>query len=94
MIFGRELCLPCDVLFGAFPNKKKSVTDNMADLVDLLHDIHHHFARQYLKVASDRMKDRYDPLENFARLQKGESLAVPCDPDQRKATYVPTKLAT
>jgi hypothetical protein len=39
--------------------------------VDHLHDIHH-YARQNLKLASDRMKTRYDKLANFAGYQEGD----------------------
>jgi hypothetical protein len=51
MVFERELRLPCDLMFGAPPDKEMS-TDYMTDLVECLHDIHH-FAQQHLKVASD-----------------------------------------
>ena len=30
MVFGRELRLPCDLMFGAPPDKEQSVTDNAA----------------------------------------------------------------
>jgi hypothetical protein len=36
---GRELCLPCDPLFGAPPNKQQPMTDYMVDLMEQLHDI-------------------------------------------------------
>jgi hypothetical protein len=68
MVFGRELRLPCDLLFGAPSDKKQCTTNFVADIVDRLHDIHH-YARQHLKVASDRMKARYDRLANSAGLQ-------------------------
>jgi hypothetical protein len=42
MMFGIELCLPCDLLFAAPPNKEGSATNTMADLTDQLHDIHHY----------------------------------------------------
>ena len=57
MGFGRVLRLPCDLMFGAPPDKEKSTTDYTAAHVERLHDIHH-FARQHLKVASNRMKAR------------------------------------
>jgi hypothetical protein len=46
-------------------------TDYAADLVDHLHDIHN-YARQHLKMASDRMKTRYDKLANSAGYQEGD----------------------
>jgi hypothetical protein len=65
MVFGRELRLPCDLLFGAPPDKEQSTTDYVADLVERLHDRH-------LRVASDRMKVRYDRLANLAGFQEGD----------------------
>jgi hypothetical protein len=52
-------------LFGARPDREQSQTDYAADLVERLHDIHL-YARQHLKVSSDRMKARYDRLANSA----------------------------
>jgi transposase InsO family protein len=52
-VFGRELRLPCDLLFGAPLDKERHTIDHMADLVDHLHDIYD-FACQHLKLASDR----------------------------------------
>jgi len=71
MLFGRELRLPCYLMFGAPPDKEQSTTDCTAALVERLHDIHY-FARQHLKVASDRMKTRYDQLANSAGFQVGD----------------------
>jgi hypothetical protein len=68
LVFGRELRLPCDLLFGAPPGKERPTTDHAADSVDHLHDIHN-YACQHLKLASDRMKTRYDKLANSAGRQ-------------------------
>jgi hypothetical protein len=54
MVSGRELCLPCDLLFVAPHDKEQCTTDNVVDLEDRLHGIHHQ-ARQHLTVASDRI---------------------------------------
>jgi len=71
MVFGRELRLPCDLMFGAPPDKEQSTMDYTAATVERLHNIHH-FARQHLKMASDRMKARYDQLANLAGFQVGD----------------------
>jgi hypothetical protein len=55
LVFGRELRLPCDLLFGVPPDKERPTTDYVGDLVDHLHDIHNYVC-QHLKLASDRMK--------------------------------------
>jgi hypothetical protein len=67
IVFGRELRLPCDLLFGAPPDKEQSTTDYVADLVERLHDTHH-YARRHLRVASDR----YDRLANSSGFQEGD----------------------
>jgi hypothetical protein len=70
-MFWRELRLPCDLLFGVPPGKELPTTDYATDLVDHLHDIHY-YARQHLKMASDRMKTRYDKLANSAGYHEGD----------------------
>jgi hypothetical protein len=51
MVFGRELRLPCDLMFGAHPEKEKSTSDYVADPVVYVHDIHR-YAHRYLKGTS------------------------------------------
>jgi hypothetical protein len=70
LVFGRELQLPCDLLFGVPPDKEWPTTDYATELVDQLYDIDN-YARQNLKLASDRMKTRYDKLANSAGYQEG-----------------------
>jgi hypothetical protein len=70
MVLGRELRLPCD-LFWAPPDKEESTTVYVANLSERLHDIHH-FARQHLKMASDRIKARYDRLSKYAGFQEDD----------------------
>jgi hypothetical protein len=65
LVFRRELRLPCDLLFGAPPNKEWPTNEHEVNLVDHLHDIHN-YGRQHLKLASDWMKTRYDRLANCA----------------------------
>ena len=71
MVFGREFCLPFDLLFGAPSDVVQSTTDYTAALVERLHEIHH-FAYQHLKLAIDLMKARYDQLVNLAGFQMGD----------------------
>jgi hypothetical protein len=71
MVFGRELLLPCDLLFGAPPDKEESTTDYAVNLAERLRDIHH-FDRQNLKKASDRMKARFDGLAISPVFQDGD----------------------
>lgn len=53
MVFGKELCLHCNLLFGVTSHKKQPTTDYVADLTDV---------GKNLKVASDMMKAHYDRL--------------------------------
>jgi len=69
--FSVDLCLPCDLMFGAPPDKGQLVTYYAAELAEGLRDTHH-FARQHLKVASDRMKAHYDQLANLVGFQEGD----------------------
>jgi hypothetical protein len=58
-------------LFGVPPDKERPTTDFAAELVDQLQDIHN-YARRNLKLASDRMKTRYNKLANSAVYQEGD----------------------
>jgi hypothetical protein len=83
MVFGRELRLPCDLLFGAPPDKEQSTTGYVAILVERLHDTHH-YGRRHLRVASDRMKAS---LVNSAGFQEGERVWLyRPKPDKRMVT--------
>ncbi|XP_023703856.1 uncharacterized protein LOC111862580 [Cryptotermes secundus] len=71
LVFGRELRLPCDLLFGVPPDKELPTIEYAADLVDHLHDIHN-YALKHLKLASDRTKTRYDILANSTGYYEGD----------------------
>lgn len=53
MVFGKELRLHCNLLFGVTSQKKQPTTDYVAGLTDV---------GKNLKVASDMTKARYDRL--------------------------------
>jgi hypothetical protein len=73
LVFGRELRLPLDLLFGAPPDKERPTIVRVANLVDHLHGIHSS-ARQHLKLASDRMNTRYDRLASCADYHEGDKV--------------------
>jgi hypothetical protein len=73
LVFGRGTPTPCDLLFGAPPDKEWPTINHMADLVDHLHNIHN-YAHQHLKLASDQMKTRYDKLANCAGYHEGDRM--------------------
>jgi hypothetical protein len=80
-VFGRELQLPYDLLFGIAPDKERPITDYAADLVDHLHDIHN-YAHQHLKLACDQMKTWYKKLANSAGYQEGDNVALSLNPHE------------
>ncbi|CAG2253617.1 unnamed protein product [Mytilus edulis] len=60
MMYGREINLPVDLLFGKSPDSpKSSISDFVNDLEHTLLTVHE-FARTNLNVASDVMKRNYD----------------------------------
>jgi hypothetical protein len=70
MVFGMELRLPCDLSFGAPPDKGHSTTNYVTEIVDLMHAIHQYICR-YSKVFNEKMEARYDRLANFAGFYEG-----------------------
>jgi hypothetical protein len=72
-VFGQEVRLPCDLLFGESPDKERPTIDYEANLVDHLLNIHN-YARQHLRLASDWMKTRYDRLANCAGYHEGDRM--------------------
>jgi hypothetical protein len=79
---GRELQLPCSLLFGAPPSKEQPTISHAKNLLDHLHDIHS-YAHKHLKLASDKMKTRYNRLASCAGYHKAEKMLL-CRPDSKK----------
>ncbi|KAF8766552.1 Gypsy retrotransposon integrase-like protein 1 [Argiope bruennichi] len=59
MLFGRTLRLPCDILFGSPTDTPSSPNKCMNDLKARLESVHA-FATERIKLASEKMKTRYD----------------------------------
>jgi hypothetical protein len=59
------------LLFGATLDKERPTIYHAANLVDQLYDFHS-CARHHLKLASDRMKTRYNRLVNYAGWHEGD----------------------
>ena len=60
LMFGRELKLPIDLLYGRpIEDRPNGITPYAEDLLQILDDIHD-FAQKRLELASDRMKSYYD----------------------------------
>ena len=72
VIFGRDLRLPVDLLLSR-PEEEvlSSAVDYTGDLCEKLKRVHH-YARNHLKLASDRMKQRYDLFQSGSSLPAGD----------------------
>lgn len=65
IIFGRDLCLCCNLVFGSPSTEEKEVKEYADELRDsLIREI----VRERLKITSDRMKARYDLKTNTGRI--------------------------
>jgi RNase H-like domain found in reverse transcriptase/Reverse transcriptase (RNA-dependent DNA polymerase)/Integrase zinc binding domain/Integrase core domain/gag-polyprotein putative aspartyl protease len=71
VIFGRELRLPVDLMFGHPVERPVQVDDYCSQLASRLEAIHN-AARDRLRLESDRMKTRYDVRANSAGFQAGD----------------------
>jgi hypothetical protein len=87
-VFGRELRLSCDLLFVASPDKERPAIGHAENLVDHLQGIHI-YARQRLKLASDRMNTRYDWLASCAGYHEGDSVALSPNPQEGEIAQAP-----
>ena len=70
IVFGRELCLPCDILFGSPSEDPKEVLDYVDDLKEKLPCVHktvHH----KIRVVNDGMKTRYNLKGNSIGFRQG-----------------------
>ena len=74
-MFGREVLLPLDLVIGeAEPSGGSSETEYAAKLSEEMERIHQ-FARQHLKISSDRQKRNYDHrLVNQRRYNRGDAV--------------------
>jgi hypothetical protein len=72
-VFGREPRMPCDLLFRAPSDQERPTIEHAENLVDYLHDLQK-YGRQHLKMASDRMKTRYDKLASCAGCHEGDKI--------------------
>ena len=60
LMFGREVNLPLDLLFGRPPNEKVKSLDDYVEMLEKTLENVYEFARIRTRVASDRMKKRYE----------------------------------
>ena len=71
LLFGHEVRLPVDVMFGRQPNHKPEVSDYVRNLRDTLEEVHEH-AREHLRAAQKRQKDHYDQRIAGEQIEVGD----------------------
>lgn len=72
VVLGRELRLPCDLVFGsAGTSNEEGATSYVENLRESLL-ITHQLVRQRMNIASDRMKARYDVRANPRQFNEGD----------------------
>jgi hypothetical protein len=82
LVFGRELRLPCELLFEATPDKERPTTDYAADLLDNLHDIHN-YARQTSEANQRPDEHSIRKTSQLRRLPRGrQSVALSPNPHE------------
>lgn len=73
LLFGRDLRLPCDILFGCPQDVLPSPVEYLQDLQERLKTIHH-FTRERINISTDRMKLRYDVNANQAEFKENDKV--------------------
>ncbi|GBN39817.1 hypothetical protein AVEN_242388-1 [Araneus ventricosus] len=70
---GRTLRLPCDILFGRPNDSPSSPNEYLNNLEAYLESVHA-FARERIKLASERMKTRYDSGASDHHFKNGDQV--------------------
>ncbi|GBO31697.1 hypothetical protein AVEN_36944-1 [Araneus ventricosus] len=73
MLFGRTLRLPCDILFGRPSDMPSSPNEYLNNLEARLESVHA-FTRERIKLASERMKTRYDSGATGHHFKEGDQV--------------------
>lgn len=82
IVFGRETRLPCDLIFGSPSSTTQDVSTYVGELKQQLMSLHE-LVRERLKIASDKMKTRYDLKANSAGFQENAKVWL-YNPRRRK----------
>ncbi|KFM56688.1 Retrovirus-related Pol polyprotein from transposon 412, partial [Stegodyphus mimosarum] len=82
MLFGRDLRLPCDLLFGRPPDAPSSPEEYIQDL-QARFEVMHNFARERVNLATEKMKTRYDTRATGHRFNEGDKVWL-WNPTRRK----------
>ncbi|GFX37107.1 retrovirus-related Pol polyprotein from transposon 412 [Trichonephila clavipes] len=68
MLFGRDLRLPCDLLFGRPPDTPSSPEEYVQNLQARFEDVHN-LARERINLKTEKMKTRYDTKSHRTSIQ-------------------------
>ena len=76
LMFGRDLRLPVDLMFGRRKNRAREGTTYSDFVVELEETLNcaHDFARMHLKFSANRMKRRYDVGANTDVFREGDAV--------------------
>lgn len=72
-MLGRELRLPCDLIFRSAESSGMEVTNYVESSQESLLN-KHDLARHKINLASDRMKAHYDAKANYRQFNEGDLL--------------------
>ncbi|KFM74899.1 hypothetical protein X975_12864, partial [Stegodyphus mimosarum] len=73
MLFGCDLRLPCDVLFGLPPDTPSSSEEYIQNL-QARFEVMLNFAREQVRLAMEKMKTRYDTRATEHRFNEGDKV--------------------
>lgn len=71
VVFGREIRLPCDLLFGTPAREPLEVNNYVDEVRETLLNVHE-LVRDNIKMASEKMKNRYDLRTNSQGFKEGD----------------------
>ncbi|GFS68355.1 retrovirus-related Pol polyprotein from transposon 297 [Trichonephila clavipes] len=73
MLFGRDLRLPCDLLFGRPPYTPSSPEEYVQNLQARFEDVHN-LARERINLRTEKMKTRYDTKATGHQFKEGDKV--------------------
>ncbi|GFV20478.1 retrovirus-related Pol polyprotein from transposon 412 [Trichonephila clavipes] len=73
MPFGRDLRLPCDLLFGRPPDTPSSPEEYVQNLQARFEDVHN-LARERINLRTEKMKTRYDTKATGHQFKEGDKV--------------------
>ncbi|GFU74545.1 retrovirus-related Pol polyprotein from transposon 412 [Trichonephila clavipes] len=73
MLFGQDLRLPCDLLFGRPPDTPSSPEEYVQNLQARFEDVHN-LARERINLRTEKMKTRYDTKATGHQFKEGDKV--------------------